>query len=67
MSKPFRRALLVEKGYEQIIYHANYNPRTIEMITGLAKRWDESVAPDNYVDYAVPDTSAAYSYMEVGV
>jgi Restriction endonuclease len=53
LSKPFRRALLVEKGYERIIYHANYNPRTIEMITGLAKRWDETVTPDNYVEYAV--------------
>ena len=53
LNKPFRRALLVEKGYERIIYHSNYNPRTIELITGLAKRWDDAVTPDNYVDYAL--------------
>jgi Restriction endonuclease len=53
LTKPFRRALLVEKGYEQIIRHANYNPRTIELITGLAKRWDDAVTPDDYVAYAV--------------
>lgn len=53
LSKAFRRALLVDKSYEKIIYHANYNPRTIELITGLAKRWDDTVTPDNYVDYAL--------------
>jgi len=53
LSKSFRRALLVKKGYQRIIYHENYNPRTIELITGLAKRWDDSVTPDSYVDYAV--------------
>jgi hypothetical protein len=53
LSKPFRRALLVKKGYQRIIYHENYNPRTIELITGLAKRWDDSVTPGRYVDYAV--------------
>lgn len=53
LDKPFRRALLVERGYEQIIHHPNYNPRTIELITGLAKRWDDTVAPDNYVEYAL--------------
>lgn len=53
LTKPFRRALLVEKGYEQIIRHANYNPRTIELISGLAKRWDDAVTPDNYLEYAI--------------
>lgn len=53
LTKPFRRALLVEKGYEQIIRHANYNPRTIELISGLAKRWDDAVTPDNYLEYAL--------------
>lgn len=53
LSKPFRRALLVKKGYQRIIYHENYNPRTIELITGLAKRWDDSITPGSYVDYAV--------------
>jgi hypothetical protein len=53
LSKPFRRALLIEKGYERIIYHSNYNPRIIEWITGLAKRWDDTITPDDYVAYAV--------------
>jgi hypothetical protein len=53
LTKPFRRALLVEKGYERIIRHPNYNPRTIELITGLAKRWDDTVTPDNYLEYAI--------------
>jgi conflict system STAND superfamily ATPase/restriction endonuclease len=53
LTRPFREALIVDGGYKKIISHRNYSPRTIELITGLAKRWDESVTPDSYLAYAL--------------
>ena len=42
-----------DDNYRQIINHRNYNPRTIEWITGLAGRWDASMGPDEYVEFAL--------------
>jgi predicted ATPase len=43
-----RRALADDDGYAQIIDHANYNPRLIEYITGLASH---RLAEDDNADY----------------
>jgi Restriction endonuclease len=53
LDRDFRRALLVDKGYKKIVYHPNYNPRTIELITGLTKQWDRTLKPADYVEYAL--------------
>jgi len=53
LGRDFRRALLVDEGYKQIVYHPNYNPRTIELITGLTKQWDRELKPEDYVEYAL--------------
>ncbi len=53
LDRAFRRALLVDKGYKRIVDHPNYNPRTIELITGLTKQWDRALKPTGYVEYAV--------------
>ncbi|MDQ6803916.1 MAG: restriction endonuclease [Actinomycetota bacterium] len=53
LTRPMRRALLKDRSYLRIINHRNYNPRTIEWITGLAGRWDTNVRPDDYVAFAL--------------
>jgi hypothetical protein len=53
LTRPMRRALLKDDSYLQIINHRNYNPRTIEWITGLSGRWDVQIGPREYVALAL--------------
>ncbi len=53
LTTEIKRALLDGRAYERIIDHRNYNPRTIEAITGLAGSDRPLPAADAYVDYAV--------------
>lgn len=53
LTRPMRRALLKDEAYLQIINHRNYNPRTIEWITGLAGRWDDEIKARDYVAFAL--------------
>jgi hypothetical protein len=48
-----RRALLEGDAYLEIINHRNYNPRTVEWITGFSGRWDEPIEPRDYVPFAL--------------
>jgi hypothetical protein len=45
--------VLKNESYLQIINHRNYNPRTIEWITGLSGQWDADIGPGQYVGFAL--------------
>jgi hypothetical protein len=48
-----KRSLLDERSYRRVIDHRNYNPRTIEWITGLAGHRLTTEELGRYVDFAV--------------
>ena len=53
VTQEMRQELVRDDAYARIIDHRNYNPRTIEWITGLAGRWDDTIQAGGYVEYAV--------------
>lgn len=53
LTRAMRRDLLKGEAYLRIINHRNYNPRTIEWITGLAGSWDRDIEPRDYAAFAL--------------
>lgn len=52
LDREIKRALLKGEAYSRILNHRNYNPRTVEWITGMAGPWGQEVTSANYIDFA---------------